>query len=276
MKVGLILVMVAVLTLLGVGATAALAAPKDTQEVQGTIANISMTTTPKTVTITPKDGGTVTLQVPDGTLITKAGIGKATLGDLVVNDRIVATCTGSGASAVASKLSVSQPLAKNHAFVGYIANITINSPSTIKIITKKQVDVLITVNNETKYKVPGVKDATLSKNFKNGDEVAVLAVESMPGTYLALYVNLIPGKPVSVQRVGTISDYEAGVSIEITGKKGDVSTFNITSDTKILYKRGAKAGEEEGKQATVIASRDPATDQYTAKSILVFGSKGKP
>jgi hypothetical protein len=272
MKVGLILIVLATLTIVGVGATAALAAPKDTQEVQG-ILTIITTSSPPTVTIAPNDSGTpVVLQVKESTLITKAGIGKASLSDLVVNDRVVATYTVDGANKVAVKLTVSEPLSKNYAFVG---NMTVKSSSMFKITTKKQVDVPVTVNDETKYKVPGVKEASLA-NFNVGDRVAVLAAEITPGTYTALHVNLIPGKPVSVQRVGTVSVYVAGASITITGKKVDASTFVVNSNTKIVGKKGAPDTVAVGDRVTVTASRDPATDTYTAKTIMVFGVKGKP
>jgi len=269
MKVGLILIIVATVIIVGVGATAALAAPPFSQ-VQGTIAG----KTADTVTIAPKDGGDdVVLKVNGSTQITKAGIGKATLGDLLVNDRVVATYTVSGDIKTASKLTVTQPLAKNHGFVG---NITIVSSTSIKITTKKQGDVPITVNGDTKFNVPGVKDATLA-NFDNGDRVAVLAVEGTSGDYVALHVNLIPGKPESVQHVGTVTYYIANTTITIKDKKNVSFEFKVTTDTKILFKRGATDGESIiGKQATVIASRDLATDVYTARAILVFGPKGKP
>lgn len=203
------------------------------------------------------------------TIITKAGIGKATLDDLAINDRAVATYNKD--TLVASKLSVSQPLAKHHSFVGTIKS---KAADSFVVTTKKQGDVTIKVNSETKDKVPGVKNATLA-NFKGGDKVAVLAVEVTAGNIvenMALHVNLIPGKPTYIHRVGTIEAYQAGTSITLKDKKGESSTFIITSDTKISFKKGATE-VKVGDRATVSARRDPATDQFTVKAILVFGSK---
>ena len=272
MKVGLILFVLTALTIIGVGATVALADPSSTQEVEGVLTLINTSVTPPAVTIAPEDGGSaVVLQVPASTVITKTGIGQASLSDLAVNDRIKAVYTVDGANKVAVNLTVSEPLAKNYAFVGTLANITVNSPNIIKIDTKKQLGVPVVVNTETKLHVPGLKTATLA-NFKVGDRVAVLAAEITPGTYTALHVNLIPGKPVSVQRVGTVSAYVAGTSITVTGKKGDISTFTINGDTTTVLKRGA-TGVTIGEKVTVTARRDPATDNYVAKTILAFGSK---
>jgi hypothetical protein len=267
------LAMVAVLMVVGAGAVMA-DAPSSQLEVKGVISAIDKVASPPTVSITPtpKDGSpipAVTLKVDASTIITKAGIGKATLDDLAINDRAVATYNQD--TMVASKLSVSRPLAKHHSFVGTIKSKAADS----FVVTTKKGDVTIKVNSDTKYKVPGVKDATFA-NFKVTDKVAVLAVEVTTGSVvdnLALHVNLIPGKPTHVHRVGTIEAYQANTSITLKDKKGESSTFIITSDTKISFKKGATEPPKVGDRATVIARRDPATDQFTAKAILVFGPK---
>ena len=103
--------------------------------------------------------------------------------------------------------------------------------------------------------------------------MAVEAVE-VSGANAALHVNLIPGKPASVHRVGTVTSYVAGSSIVVTDKKGETSTFVVTSETSVELKKGA-TGATLGSRVTVVARRDPATDQFTAKAILAFGSEGK-
>jgi hypothetical protein len=240
------------------------------EEVKGIISAINETVTPPTVSITPKEGSPVVLKVDSSTIITKAGIGKATLDDLATNDRAVATYNKD--TMVASRILVSQPLEKYHSFVG---NITSKSDDSFVVTTQKG-DVTITVNNETKYEVPGVNNATL-ENFNVGDKVAVLVVEVTTGSVvenLALHVNLIPGKPIYIHRVGIIEDYQAGSNITLKDKKGESSTFIVTGDTKIIFKKGATDTEPKvGDWATVIARRDPAIDQFTAKAIIDFGSK---
>ncbi len=268
----ILLVVASVLAFGSVGSALAQTPPGEL-EVKGTISAIDKTIAPPTVTIAPKEGSPVTVKVAVSTNITKAGLGKATIDDLAKDDRAVASYNKD--TLVASRISVSQPIAKHHSFVGTIVSENISSdnatPSSFVMTTKTSANVTIAVNGQTKYKIPGVKSATLA-NFKVGDKLAVLAVEANGGN-LALNVNLIPGKPLSVQRVGTVTDYQADKSITLKGKKGESSTFVVTADTKIRLNRGATE-VKIGEQAHVLARRDPASDQYTAKEILVFGAKG--
>lgn len=150
---------------------------------------------------------------------------------------------------------------------------TVKAPLTANsfVLTTKTGDVTINVNLQTKYKAPGVKDAIFANTVKVGVRVAVLVNASN----LALHVNLIPGKPVHVQRVGTVDTYVAGTSITVKGKKGELSTFLVTGATTIKFKKGATV-IIKGVQVHVVARRDPATDQFTAREIQVFGPKGKP
>ncbi|MEK7281735.1 MAG: DUF5666 domain-containing protein [Chloroflexota bacterium] len=260
----LIVAMVSVLTLVSMGTVLAQTTPPNL-DVRGTISAIDKAATPPTVTIAPKEGAPVTLKVVASTVILKAGRGKASLDDLAVNDRAVATYKQ--ATLEASRIVVSHPIAKHHAFLGTIKS---KASASLVVTTKKQGDVTVNVNDQTKYHVPGVKDATLA-NFKEGDKVAVLAVETASGN-LALHVNLIPGRPMFVHRVGTIEAYVAGTSITLKDKKGQSSTVAVNGDTKIVLKRGATE-VTVGEQAIVVAKRDPANDQFTAKAIMVFGNK---
>ncbi|MFH1140618.1 MAG: DUF5666 domain-containing protein [Chloroflexota bacterium] len=273
-KTALILATVTAIAIATIGTALADGPGQARAEVKGVIAaiNEATTSTPPTVNIQPKEGPAVTVKVVASTLITKAGLGKATLGDLAVDDRAEATYNKD--TLEASKISVSHPVAKHRGYEGTIKSLTATS---FVLTPKKGGDVTINVNAQTRYKVPGLKDASLG-NFKKGDRVSVLAVELNSGL-MALNVNLIPGKPVHVQRVGTIVTYTAATdtpitlgSITIKDKKEATSTFVVTTDTKIKFKQGATA-VTPGYRATVVARRDPATDQYTARDILVFGPK---
>ncbi|MBI2854870.1 MAG: hypothetical protein HYX87_08140 [Chloroflexi bacterium] len=259
----LILTLVAVTAIAGTSVALA-AGPAQELQIKGTISDIANAATPPTVTITPKEGAAVTVKIDDKTKITKAGVGQATVADLAKGDR--ATAEYDKDTLVASRIQASKPISKHHAYTGTIKS----TSATGLVITTKKGEVTIDVNAQTRYKVPGLKDATLA-NFKTGNKVAVLAVESGTAS-LALHVILIPGKPTSVQRVGTIEAYEAGKSITIKDKKGDTSTFVVNADTKISFKKGATE-VKVGARATVTAKRDPATDQFTAKNMLVFGTK---
>jgi hypothetical protein len=132
--------------------------------------------------------------------------------------------------------------------------------------------VTIKLDSKTKYKLPGVKDATLAI-LRVGERAAAL----VDAKDLALHVHLIPGKPVQAHRVGTVEKYEAGKSITLKDKKGDTSRFVVNKDTKIRFKKGVSE-VKVGSRATVVARRDPASDQFTAATIQVSAVKpnGKP
>lgn len=254
-----------VMTLAFAGTGVALAdAPKT--ELKGVITAIDKTATPlPTVTVKPAEGGSaVIVKVDSSTAITKSGIGKATINDLAINDRVEVSYSTD--TMIASRITASPPLSKHHAYEG-----TIKSKGTDSFVLTngKKPDVPITVNSQTKYHVPGVDNPTFA-DFSVGDKVAVLGVESSGGI-VALHVNLIPSKPLHIQRVGMIDAYTAGTSISLKDKKGDVSTFTITTDTKIVLKKGATA-VTVGERATVVARRVPSSDTYTATAIVVFGS----
>lgn len=244
------------------------AAPAKATEAKGTISAINKGATPPTVTIHLKEGVDVTIKVLASTKITKAGVGNATLDNLAVGDRVEASYN---ASFEASRIEAAPPLAKHHGFHGTLKSIGAGS---IVVTVKKEgkdSDVTFTVNGDTKYKVPTVKDATLA-NFHAGEHVNILAVDNN-GSWVALQVHMIPSKPVHVQRVGTVEAYTAGSSITIKGKHGETSTFALNAETKIKMKKGA--GEVKvGERVVVVARRNPATDELVVREILVFGAKG--
>ena len=268
LRAGLSLAIVVVLIVVSVGTvTAQKSSPN--LVVKGVITAVNQAAS--TVSITPEGGSPVVLNVTSSTMITKAGMGKATLADLATDDRAVAVCDND--TMIAKKISASPPLKKHHSFVGNITGMSGDSFA----LTTKDGDVTITVNNRTKYKVPGVENATL-QNFSIGDRVAILAVEVTTASgvdNVALHVALIPGRPVFIHRVGIIESYQAGVSITLRDKKGESSTFVVTNETKIVFKKGASNNTEPkvGDRATVIARRDPAADQFTARAIIIFGAK---
>ena len=148
--------------------------------------------------------------------------------------------------------------------------------------------VTIKVNEATKFKVPGDKSVNLgnyTSTFIDGSRVAVLA-KKVGSDYFALHVHLIPAKGLShSHHVGTITayDFEGAGSITLQPKKGGPVTYSwgATAVPTIKLKKGATplAGVYStytgGQRATVILKRDPATDQFTARHIVVFATKGK-
>lgn len=263
--VRMFLVLSLVAITLVVGAGSVMAAGPSLTEIKGTISAIDAAAAPPTVTITPKEGAAVVLNVVETTVITKAGLGKTTLDKLAVGDR--ATATYDAETLAAGKISASKPLKDYSSFVGTIKSLAADS---LVVTTKKNGDVTITVNADTRYKVPGLKEAGLGA-FQVGDKVAVLSVAADGGN-LALHIVLVPGKPVFAARVGTVEAYVASTSITVKGIKGDTSTFVVNSDTRVKMAKGVSA-VEPGQRVIVSARRDPATDTYTATSIHVFAAK---
>ncbi|HXZ94374.1 MAG TPA: hypothetical protein VEG28_00475 [Dehalococcoidia bacterium] len=267
LRIALVLAIVAGLTVVGTGAIMA-QTPSPQLMVKGIISAIDETVTPPTLTITPREGANVTLKVDSNTIITMAGVCNATIDDLATNDRAVATYDNN--TMIASYILASPPLEAYRSFVGIIQS---KSDDSFNVTTKKG-DVTITVNCATKYQVPGVSNATFD-NFNVLDKVAVLAIEVTGGSgveNLALYVRLIPAEPIYVLRVGTVESYAAGSNITIQNRNGGISTFIVTGDTRIIFLLGA-TDVTVGEQVIVIAQRDPATDQFTAKIIIVLGSR---
>ena len=267
LTIGLSLALVLALMVIGTGSALA-ASNQSGNNVEGVITAIDKTVTPPTVTVTPEEGSAVILKIDAATVITKTGVGTITINDLAINDKVTATYDPS--TNIAGKITVLQPEGKRHSFEGAIKSINGNT----LIVTTKKGDETFDVNLDTQYKVPGVSNAALS-NFSAGNKVNVSTTEvTTNGTtvQIAQRMNLIPAKPEKTIRTGTVTAYTAGASITIQDKKGNSSTFAITADTKISYKKGATA-IATGDRVTISASRNPSDSQFTAKSIRDFGVK---
>ena len=187
LKFALIPVLVAVFALAGFGVAYAQTTSSTNLRVSGTISAINSGVTPPVITITPKQGSPVMVNIVAGTAITKEEAGTIALSDLAVGNQVAATYDKTTLNAV--KITVRSLEDEHEALVGTIKSV---GTSSFVLTTKHQGDVTVNVNVDTKYKVPGVDKATLA-NFKVGDRVAVLTSQ-MNGGNLALHVNLIPGK----------------------------------------------------------------------------------
>lgn len=184
----LIPALVAVFALAGFGvAYAQTTSPNDLQ-VKGTIAVINIAAVPSpTVTIMPKQGSSVVVNVIGGTVITKEDVGTISLSGLAVGNSVVAVYDKTTMNAV--KITVRVPEQEHVALVGSIKSV---GTTSFVLTTNKQGDVTVNVNGDTKYQVPGMRNATLA-NFKVGDRVVVLTSQTN-GSSLAIHVNLVPGK----------------------------------------------------------------------------------
>jgi hypothetical protein len=140
------------------------------------------------------------------------------------------------------------------------------------------------VNNETQIKIPTLgKSADLSM-LNVGVKASVQAVEmvaeppaegeavvqqeELTTEYLALMVQVIPGKPVRIHRVGVVVNYQPGVSITIQAKDMQLYTFLLTETTKILPLE-RQADLQVGVWVTIISRRDPTGGPLTAQGIVI-------
>ena len=82
----------------------------------------------------------------------------------------------------------------------------------------------------------------------------------------------MPGKPTKIHRVGTVTAYSAGTSITIQDKDGNLFTFALTADTKILPPDTTRT-LGDGARVTIISRRDPSGGPLTAQGIVVHPDK---
>ncbi len=128
-------------------------------------------------------------------------------------------------------------------------------------------DVTIALNADTRIRIPKVKDPSI-ESLQAGLTAMVLARPDNTGTLIARFVQVIPGKPGKVHRVGIVTAYSPGVSITIRAHDGVEYTFQLTADTKILPAERASQ-LAVGSLVTLIAPRDPASATPIAKGIVV-------
>jgi hypothetical protein len=89
----------------------------------------------------------------------------------------------------------------------------------------------------------------------------------------------IPGQPVRTHRVGWVSANTPGTSIVIQGSDGNLYTFTLTADTKILPAERVNQ-LAVGARVTIIAPRLPSASGWTAAGIVLHpagtGSGSQP
>lgn len=148
-----------------------------------------------------------------------------------------------------------------HAIFG---TVTGKSGSTFTVSTK-QGAVVVTVTPSTRIHLPGKRNATLA-DIAIGDRVAVNGTPTKDGL-TAKQVAVAPGKPTVQHRVGKVTAYTAGSSITIETVQGKSETFAVNGQTVIRNPKGS--GVAVGDRVTIVARREPATDTFTARGIVV-------
>lgn len=144
--------------------------------------------------------------------------------------------------------------------------------SQLILTDKNGVDVTITMDENTSIKITGPK-ANASAQIQEGQWVIARTVKNTDGSNLAIQVHVLSGKPQRIHRVGKVTAYAPGTSITVLDKHGGSSTFDITTDTKILPAERTKS-LKVGSRVTIICPRDPVNDTLTAIGIVIHPEKG--
>lgn len=148
----------------------------------------------------------------------------------------------------------------------YKGTITFIDATSIELKQKGDTLITISLSPETVVKIPTKHDATLT-DLKVGMKVTVKALR-VDDVLTAKKINLIPGKPTKVYKVGVVTDYQPGFSITIQAKNTSLYTFLVTADTMILP---ADLADKlvVGAVVTIIAPRDVTSLDRTAKAIVI-------
>lgn len=139
--------------------------------------------------------------------------------------------------------------------------------NTVVITLKDGSTVNVTLDANTSLKVPTLKDTT-GYTFTPGQRLVAKVVENEDGTYSVSQAHVIPGKPEKIHRVGTVTEYLPGVSITVTDKFGNTTTFALSADSRILSEDGT-AAVTVGSVVTIISPRDVTGGELSAKGIVV-------
>ncbi len=166
------------------------------------------------------------------------------------------------------------PLAKGKKFT-YKGTVAAVDSASLSLALKDGSSLNFVVNGDTKIRIPGGTSGAVVTDITIGSNAAVQASKAEDGTLTALRILVIPGKPLIVHRVGTVTEYVPGVSITIQANDGNTYAFAITTDTKILPEE--RAGLlAVGSRVTIISRRDVTGGPATAQGIVVHPSGTGP
>jgi hypothetical protein len=152
--------------------------------------------------------------------------------------------------------------------VNYQGTIAAVNASSLTLTLSDGTSPVFVLTAGTIIKIPTMGNSGTVADLLVGMKVNVHATQDNAGVLTALIVQVVPGKPALVHRVGTVTDYQPGVSITILAQDGKPYTFLVTAKTKILPPKRA-ALLAVGARVTVIARRDVTGGPLTAMGIVV-------
>ncbi|MEZ0395940.1 MAG: DUF5666 domain-containing protein [Anaerolineales bacterium] len=135
--------------------------------------------------------------------------------------------------------------------------------------------VTVALTAETRIRVPTLGGEATAASLQPGLQVQIQAVRGEDGALIARAVQVIPGQPVQTHRVGTVTDYQPGVSITIADAAGKTYTYRLSEETRILPAERADS-LQAGARVTVIAPRDVTSTGWTAQGIVIHPDAGAP
>jgi hypothetical protein len=157
---------------------------------------------------------------------------------------------------------------KNGKHLNFMGEIATVDATSLTITLKDGSSATFILAADTIIKIPKLGHSATSADLLPGMKLNVNALQDEAGVLTARKVQVIPGKPTPVRRVGTVTDYQPGVSITILAKDGKTYTFLVTPKTKIL-----PPGRADllivGARVTIIAPRDVSGGTLTAAGIVV-------
>ncbi len=148
---------------------------------------------------------------------------------------------------------------------GTIASV---NASSLTLTLKDGSTLTFAMNADTKVRIPDLGHNATIADLKVGDVVTVRASQDNTGALVALEIMVEPGKPDFMHHVGTVTDYQPGVSITIQDKDGNPFTFLVTDQTKILPPDRASQ-LAVGVIVTIVAPRSTESGTPTAMVIVV-------
>lgn len=149
--------------------------------------------------------------------------------------------------------------------------VTGKEASGLSLTLKDGSVVSLVVNEDTKIKIPTMKNVTL-EDINLESQVVVQSRADDTGALVARKIQMIPGKPTKIHRVGVVTGYTAGSSITVMDKDGNSTQYTLDPDTKILPKKSADSLAVDVK-VTIISRRNPAGGEPAAQGIVIHGGK---
>ncbi len=177
---------------------------------------------------------------------------------------------------------------KKYHFRGEVTDVT---ATTLSVTLKSGGDMVFDLTPTTAFKIPTLGQGATWEELNVGVQVIVTAVKpgepevdasatavptvdpsatatAVAGEFTAVTVHVVPGKPEKIHRVGVVTVYEAGKTITIEAKDGELYTFVLSDTTKILPEERVDK-LVVGAKVTIISRRDPTGGPLAAQGIVV-------